>query len=296
MAETKLLPSVTKLAEDSWELFKKTWTDYLKLVGLTIAYVFLALLIGVLIILPVSFIAFGSHFQLFDQPTPFTIIIMILLTVWLVLFFLSLVVIEILFPIASVFILQEKKNSSLFDLIKATKPYFWPYFLTVLLSGFLVAGSAVLLLIPGLLIAFFFSFVLFEVVIDGQKGGSALKRSYFMVKNNFWQVFIRVVVLEVAVIILTSIANRIAGKDVVLKLVQFFFSLFASWYARAYIYLLFKEVRARTSFPAKISINWIWVVSVIGWVIVILLIVAGASGFMHQPVHPLHNPIHGNAV
>jgi hypothetical protein len=284
MAETKTLPSIQKLASDAWELFKKTWTVYLKLVLLAIAFIFLAILIGILIILPISFVAVGSHFQLFNQLTPFNIATFILFIFWLVLFFVSLLAIQIAYPIAGVFILQGKKTSPIFDLIKATKPYFWPYFLVVLLSAFLTVGGMILLVIPGFLIAFFFSFVLYEVVIDGHKGKIALKHSYFMVKNNFWEVLVRLVVLEVAIIIVTSILNRVAAGDSLLGLVSFLFSLFASWYARAYTFLLYKEVRAKTTFPSEISINWIWIVSLIGWVLVILLILAGTSGLMH-PSH-----------
>ena len=291
MTEHKSLPSIQQLAQDAWELFKKTWMAYLKLVGLAIAYIFLALLVGVLIVLPISFFVVGWHSQAFNQMTPFTIATLILFILWLILLFLSLIVIEITYPIASVFILQGKKASPLFDLLKATKPFFWPYFLAVLLSAFFVAGGMILLVIPGFLIAFFFSFVLYEVVVEGQKVQAALKRSYFIVKNNFWEVLVRLVVLEVAIVIVSSVLNRISGGDWLLGLVSFLFSVFASWYARAYVFLLYKELRAKTTFPTKISIEWIWIVSLIGWGIIVLLVFAFMSGAVYSPgrMHPMHN-------
>jgi len=277
-----------QLASDAWELFKKTWIVYLKLAGLAVAYIFLAILIGVLIVLPISFVVVSSHFQAFNQMTPFTIATLILFIIWLILFFLSLIVIQIIYPIAGIFILQGKKISSLFDLLKATKPFAWLYFLAVLLSAFFVAGGMVLLIIPGFLITFYFSFVLYEIVIDEQKVQSALKRSYFLVKNNFWEVLVRLVILEFSIIIVSSILNRIAGGDWLLSIVRFLFALLASWYARAFVFLLYKELRAKTTLPERISIQWIWIVSLIGWGIIILIVVGWGFGLMNASVHPHH--------
>jgi hypothetical protein len=299
MAEKKSeLPSIQQLTKDAWELFKETWISYLKLIGLTIAYLFLALLIGVLISLPITFLAFGSHFQFFSNPSPFQIITIVLLGLWILLFFLSIIVIDVILPIVSIFILQGKKTTPLFDLIRQSKKFFWPFFLTLLLSGLLALGGMILLVIPGFLIAYFFAFVSYEVVIEGQKGSVALKRSYFMVKSHFWEVFGRLLVLELAMIIVSSVLGRLGAADSPLRLVQLLFSLFASWYARAYVYLLYKKVRAKTTFPAKISINWIWIVSVVGWAVFILVLVGLGVGLTHMPAaQPSHGQaIHGNPV
>jgi hypothetical protein len=299
MAEKKpsSLPSIQQLAKDAWELFKDTWVAYLKLIGMTIAYVFIAVLAGVLISLPLAFGVIGSHAQIFNQLNPFQIATLVLLVLWFILFFLSIIVIDIIVPIVSIFILQGKKTTSIFELIKKSKPFFWPYFLTVLLSGLLAAGGLILFVIPALLIGFFFAFVTYEVVIENQSGRAALKRSYFMIKNNFWEVLGRLIVLEIAYIIISSILGRLAQGDGLLRLVQFLFGLFGSWYARAYIYLLYKEVRAKTIFPAQISIRWIWIVSAVGWGILILLLVGLSVGIANMPAQPSHShAIHGNAV
>jgi hypothetical protein len=289
MAGKKSLPSIQKLAIDAWELFKETWVTYIKLSGLAIAYVFLAIIVGLLLILPAIFAGAGTHFAIFSHPSPFTIFLGILFILWFILFFLSVVAIDVIFPIASIFILQGKNPAKIFDLIKSTKPFFWSYFLVSLLTSFLVLGGAMLLVIPGLLIGFFLSFVLYEVVIDNHKGRMALKHSYFMVKNNFWEVFTRLVLLELALFIITSVMNRIATRDLLLGLLQFLFSLFTAWYTRAYTFILYKDVRARTTFPQEISINWIWIVSVIGWVIGVLFLVGFSIGIMHLPhAQPSH--------
>lgn len=93
-----------------------------------------------------------------------------------------------------------------------------------------------------------------------------------MVKNNFWEILGRLVLVELTIVIVSWVLGKFAGGDGLLSLVQFLFSLFASWYARAYAYLLYKEVRSKTTYPEHISIQWIWVVAIIGWVILLLII------------------------
>ncbi|HVA96497.1 MAG TPA: hypothetical protein VND99_02490 [Candidatus Acidoferrales bacterium] len=294
MAEKKNseLPSIQSLFQDSWELFKQTWTTYLKLVGFGIAFLFLGALIGLLISLPVSFIAVGAHFQVFRHLTPFHIATLVLLGFWVVFYLLSIIAMGVLFPIAGIFILQRKK-ASLIELLKQAKQFFWPYFLTMLLAGFLAFGGMILLVIPGIVIGIFFVFTSYEVVLEKQSGISALARSYFMVKNDFWQILGRVLLLEVCIWIVTSVLGHIIGRGLLLGLVQLVFSILLSWYLRAYIFLLYNQVRERTTFPQHISLRWVWIVSAIGWGIVILLFVSFGFGFMHLPWGQ-QNHIHGN--
>src|SRR5882672_1974436 len=187
------LPAIQTLFQDSWELFQRTFLSYLKLLGLGIAFLFLGVLIGILISLPVTVITIGNHFQIFHHITPFYTTILVLLGLWAVLYLLSILAMGVIFPIVSILIFQEEKAESLFDLIKQSKQLFWPYFLTMLLSGVLVFGGMALLVIPGIVIAIFFSFVAYEVVLENQSGSHALQRSYVMVKHYFWQVVGRLV-------------------------------------------------------------------------------------------------------
>ncbi len=119
-----------------------------------------------------------------------------------------------------------------------------------------------------------------------------------MIKNNFWEVLGRLLVLEIAVLIVSSLLSKLAAGDSLLGLVQFLFSIFASWYARAYVFLLYKQVRAKTIFPEQISMRWIWIVSAIGWAIIVLVLVGLGVGIAHLPqMQPSHgHAIHGNAV
>lgn len=288
------LPPIQQLIQDAWQLFTKTWVAYLKLVGLFISFVFLALLVGILISLPITFVALGSHLQIFNHLTPFTSIMLVLFAVWFVLFLLSLIAIGFITSIVSIFILQGKEKTPIFDLVKQSKKFFWPYFLTTLLGGLAAIGGIMLFVLPGLLIAYFFAFVSFEVVIDEKAKQEALKRSYYMIKTHFWDILGRVLILDVGVSIIMAILHSIVKESASFGLVQFLGILFVGFYARAYIYLLYKEVRAKTTFPQQISIRWIWIVSSIGWVLIIFfatMLAFNASrlqGMMMHHSHQIH--------
>ncbi|HWY79894.1 MAG TPA: hypothetical protein VNW29_06065 [Candidatus Sulfotelmatobacter sp.] len=281
--KTTELSSITQLFQESWKLFKRTWISYVKLVGLGFAYIILAVLIGVLIALPIIFIAVGSHFQIFQHLTLFNIVTLVLLSFWFILFFLSIIAIEIIFPIISILILQEKKVESLIVLMKQGKSYFWMYFLTSLLAWFVVIGSLGLFVIPGVFIVFCFTFVTYEVVLENQSGTAALQRSYYLVKSHFWEVMGRLLLIEAIVGIMSSVVNRIAFDNFFLVLVYLLYTLFIGWYVRAYIFLLYKQLRTATSVPQKISIRWIWLVTAIGWFILIVFLVALIISGWHFP-------------
>lgn len=278
------LSSIQKLVQDSWELFQKTAIVYCKLLGLAIAFLFLGGLIGVLIILPLSFTAFSApHFNNISQLAPFPSILLIILLVWSILYLITLIIIGLIFPIVSIYVFDGRNISSIFDLIKQSKRYLLPYFLTSLLSVFLIFGGIFVFVIPGIIIAIFFAFVGYEVVLEDKTGRTALKSSYYLVKSNFWEVILRAAVLQIGLVLISTILTQLAGANWLLNLVKFLFSIFSVWYARAYFYLLYKQLRARTTKTSPLSLVWIWIVSGIGWVLILIIGTAFSIGVFQTP-------------
>lgn len=284
-AQISHLPPLKELWQAAWALFRRTIFSYLKLLGLLFSFFFLAGMIGLVFTLPVTFSGMGAPFQVFQHPTPFHIITLILLIIWAICYLVMLVAISIAMPIASIEILQEVHSAQISTLLKRSKRLFVPYCLTSLLVGLLIIGGMMVILLPGLLIAFFFLFVPYEIVIGQQSGSAALRRSYFMVKNHFWEVLSRVLLLEIGILLVSSLCNRFAKGDVLLTIVSVLFSLFAGWFIQAYLFLLYKQVKARTAFEKSVSIRWIWIVSLIGWLLLLCGIVAVVVGLAHIPTY-----------
>lgn len=290
--KTSQLPSLQQLIKDSWELFNVTAFSYLKFLGLIVAFFFIWVVIGILIAVPLSFTNILSHHYAFDQLSTFPAVMLFLFIFWIVLFILSIIIISLVFPVVSILILQGKKPASILDLVSQSKKYILSYFLTMLLAAFIGFGGVVLFVLPGLLIGIFFGFVAYEVVLENQSGRAALAHSYVLVKNHFWEVIIRFFVLEVGLIIISSILTHIERGSWILILVHILFSLFSAWYARAYTYVLYKQLHERTTVPQNISLQWIWVVSGIGWVLLILLCIGLGYGASQNSWMLMHHPIH----
>ncbi len=282
------LPSVQKLFKESWELFKKTIFSYLKLIGLLLAFILLGALIGMVVGLPVLFTNVGHHIQDLSAMTPFTITVLLLVILWTVLYFLALLILSLVMPIVSIEILQGTKPARVLQLIKQSKRFIVPYFLASLVVGLLVLGGMILLFVPGLLIAFFFMFVSYEIVVEHQSRKEALRRSYLLIKNNFWEVFVRVVLLQVGISFISWLINKVATEDFLFVLISALFSFFAGWFSQVYLFLLYKQVRAKTKVDRTVSLRWIVILSSVGWGLLIagtiaLIVGSGDVSGVHAP-------------
>lgn len=70
-----------------------------------------------------------------------------------------------------------------------TEPWFWSYLGLSLLTALFVLLWMLLLIIPGIVYAVFYSFASYVLFFEGLKGRAALKRSIEIVKGYFWPVF-----------------------------------------------------------------------------------------------------------
>lgn len=70
----------------------------------------------------------------------------------------------------------------------------WPALLSSVLVGLAVLGGLILLIIPGIIFAIWFSFTAYSVALDEKKGAEALKESHNLVRGRWWAVFWRLVI------------------------------------------------------------------------------------------------------
>lgn len=91
----------------------------------------------------------------------------------------------------------------------------WQYFLVSVLVGFFVAIAFLFLVIPGIIVAVYLTFSSFVFIIEAEKGMKALKRSWNLVKGNWWEVFGRLfflnVVFGIGFILLGSISDLLGS-------------------------------------------------------------------------------------
>ncbi|MGI8419712.1 MAG: hypothetical protein ACR2LN_03635, partial [Candidatus Levyibacteriota bacterium] len=109
------------------------------------------------------------------------------------------------------------------------------YFVTNLLGWFLTMGGFFLLILPSLLIGFFFIFTNFEIVLEKQKGNAALRTSYVLVKSHFWQILEGYLLVGVAVILLISLVNKLNNHSLLFSLLLLVMSFACSWFVQVYM-------------------------------------------------------------
>ena len=113
----------------------------------------------------------------------------------------------------------------------------WGYLLISILVGFFTILSFLLLFIPGLIVGIYLMLCPYVFIIEGGKGMNVLKRSWALVKGNWWEVFGRIILLNIAVMIIFSIfnsANNLLG------------SLFQSLcmpFSMIFMYLIYLELK-----------------------------------------------------
>lgn len=105
--------------------------------------------------------------------------------------------------------LLVKKNYTGDELkiFKETKKYFWSYFWLSILTTVFVLLWALLLIIPGIIFSIFYSFAVYAFFFEGLTGMEAIRRSVNLVKNYWWAVFGRFIVIGIALYIFIMITS-----------------------------------------------------------------------------------------
>lgn len=120
-------------------------------------------------------------------------------------FFISLafIAVPILFmlflSLATIVVIIKPKNIQIKEIFREIWRNYWHYIvITVLVSIFISLGF-VLFIIPGFILSIYLRFSFYASVDEKRKGIDALKRSWNLVKGNWWKVFGKLVLLSVIV-------------------------------------------------------------------------------------------------
>ena len=130
----------------------------------------------------------------------------------------ALLLVKLLEPLFIVPILMAAMTMAMSELflgrdISVTEAYrkilkrFFPLLGTILLSGIIIVLGFMLLVIPGVLLWIWFAFIPQTVVIDGEGGVSAMKRSKYLVKGFFGKTFVLLALIFVAISLITGIIS-----------------------------------------------------------------------------------------
>ena len=92
-------------------------------------------------------------------------------------------------------------------IFKESKKYFWSYFWLSILTSILILLWTLCLIIPGIIFSIFYSFAIYAFFFEDLKGMKAIKRSVNLVKNYWWSITGRFVVIGIVLYIFMLIIS-----------------------------------------------------------------------------------------
>ena len=292
MPETKVtvpstkFSSVSDLITRSWERFKISWRSLLLITLAVYVFSFVGIVIVAIILFGGGALTAMSSgninnnlMQVLSTMAPVAIVL------FLIYLLLMLVVGAISGAAMMLAVDKAEQKPSVGSLVQKGFKLFWPMVLTSLLVAFLTLGGLFVFVVPGILISIYLVFSTYEVVLNGQKTSQALRNSATIIGQNFGTLVLRYLVMVGIAIaiglvggILQDVTEKVAGLSGLINLVVMVSGMALSGYMIVYMYFLYTEARALTDFKRPASLTWMWIVSVIGWVIGVILMVALGAG------------------
>lgn len=156
-----------------------------------------------------------------------------------------------------------------------------PLLVTGIFTSLLVFGAFFMFIVPAFIVGFFLIFVQFEVILNNKNLGAAVKRSTSLVARNFGYVFTRVFMYFILVGILDIfIPNILLEIEPATGIYVAIYSIFASvvfgWYATVYFVKVYQHVSDQQE---EVSTAWIYIISLLGWLIVVVVGMLGYKVF-----------------
>jgi hypothetical protein len=183
-----------KLFSDSWNFYKAHWKILVPIV-----------------IFPSLLVIIGQIFGKTGSDSG-SVILMVLSALFMLAGFIATIAMQ---PAAVNTLRTLHSDSSspvkFWDQYKFGFKWFWWVLLLIIVQGFILLGSTILFLVPGIIVAGYVSMYLFALVLDEKKGFSAFTESYSVIKGRWWGTLGRVLFLGL-IYVIASIIVSIIGK------------------------------------------------------------------------------------
>ncbi len=193
---------------------------------------------------------------------------------------------------AAIIVIRDRdENLSIREALERSKGKIWPLLWVSIIVGFIVVGASILFLIPGLILAVYFIFAKIIVVAEDETGLVALAKSREYVRDYFWPVLGRYLVIVILTTIVVAIFAGIisalsqalisvwgrAVSEALVIILQALVNAIIFPFVLSATYLLYenvREVKGEVSVEEKNNQAWIYLgVGLAGWIFLAVLIV-----------------------
>lgn len=293
MSTATAMPDIKTLFHDSWDTLRASFGNIfiLSLLGSILGII--AAVVGFVSAAGIGFLSAVSHggdqAQLLSSiekyVTPETLgHIAIAVTIIIVLAILISTVIQLSIYVA---IGKQAEKPSIGSCLSAGFAATIPVILMGMVTSLLVFGGWFIFIIPAILIGLFLQFVTYELALGGKKWFNALLGSVQIMSQHFGEVILRMLayigVLYICIYLPLSLIQMIVqsaaknapaetiGMTLVIGIIRFVVGIVAGFYGLVYSVKTYQHAKQATDESIKPKMTWIWVISLLGWVIAILI-------------------------
>lgn len=131
----------------------------------------------------------------------------------------------------------------------------WSYLWVAFLVQFVTTGGVILLVVPGILFAVWFSMAIFVLVGDDIKGMGALLRSYAYVRGRWWRVtwfLVFISLLSFVAMLIPAIPLIFLKVSGMKQILQFGVSIVVAPLTMSYLFLLYGDLKATVGTPVYV--------------------------------------------
>lgn len=278
-ASRPLLIGPGQLLAQSWKIFKLHWKIFVGIQAIVgaVALIGIGLFVG-----PLLFFTTQKPMQF-----NFNIYWILLFILYGLLLLLSIVALYSWGQIALIMAAKEGGEISIKDALKRSRGLIRPYFNLIFLAGLVIIGGYVLFFIPGIIFAMWFSLATYVLVGEDRKGMQALLASREYVRNYFFQVLGRLIVIGLVSAILQILLAVLLGflenmdiipymtvmSQIINQGINFFvIAPLGAIYGYS-LYLGLRQVKGTVT-PSQAARKWYIIVAILGILLPIIITVA----------------------
>lgn len=177
-----MLKPAMEIVSESWHLYLKNWRQYLPYLIILFVPTLILSALGTI------FIYLETYLPASSMATNVVILLIfaasLVLTIWA-----SIALVKAIAASLSGQTLIWKEN------FNTTNHLIWPTIYTSLLAGLIVFGGLLLLIVPGLIFAIWYSFAYYTVILENARGMQALRASKALVVGRWWAILWRILVI-----------------------------------------------------------------------------------------------------
>lgn len=262
----KQFPTLKNLLQESWEVFK---AKIKPLVILSVIQSFAYA--GIFAVIFATSLAMIVPFGAIDLTAGTNVLDLLYNIGWQVWFglfamFLALITMGIFFQSASILIID--RTISIQDSLRTAFKYLLTLLSSTLIVLFIVLGGLFLLLIPGIILAFYLMFTPFEIILENKKALEAIKTSVALVKSNAKEVLLKMVIWMVIIMLVSAGLDKLLSDPNEPSILYQFAMYLIGLFNTIFLYKLYKTVKNTAGNVAPSSLKGIVAVSLLGWLIV----------------------------